>query len=362
MHAKGSGLGFVHVPAWEALVQQPMWRRQTRAHRGQGSFYYGDLWKFLYQHLPKEPTCKVHFGQTIDALSGTSAPIKVQGQDYGLVILTDGGFSKLRKYVLAQDPSQDDGPQPEYAGYVVWRGSVPVSQLPKNILYSIEEGVYKSGIYDTIVLKMARDDGTDHWTLGTFIATPEHDITSYWNKATDGASRHGDDNQTNVPDWFASHMRQHFSHVPGLVPLVDHMLAHGEMKPHPQYEFGAIDQVHRGRVVLLGDAAHMASPRTAVGAHTAILDALALRDAFHHIPLSWSKGNNTTDDTSLQASSIDRAIAYYSKSGVERAQELYQRTREVSAQFVPKAGLASVVSPQQAVQDACRAVTDTNAW
>ena len=44
LHEKGSGLGFVHVPAWEALVgEHPMRRRGQRAARWQGSFYYGDL-------------------------------------------------------------------------------------------------------------------------------------------------------------------------------------------------------------------------------------------------------------------------------------------------------------------------------
>ena len=366
LHAKGSGLGFVHVAAWEALVQQPMWRRKRRADRSQGSFYYGDLWKFLYQHLPTT-TAQVHFGQTVSALEGTPESPVVQGKDYALVVLADGGFSKLRKYVLADDPSQDEGPQPDYAGYVVWRGSIPTSQLPKHVLQNIKEGVYKSGIYDTIVLKMARDDGTDHWTLGTFLATPESEIKSYWNQVTEGASRHDDTicnnntgNKTNsaVPCWFASHMRQHFSNVPGLVPLIEHMLAKGEMKPHPQYEFGATRLVHRGRLVLLGDAAHMASPRTAVGAHTAILDALALREAFIKIPLDETGRNVSISESN----NIDDAVNYYSQAGLQHARELYQRTREVSSQFVPKAGLEAIVSPEKITQEACREAASSNAW
>ena len=119
--------------------------------------------------------------------------------------------------------------------------------------------------------------------------------------------------------WLRDHFQTYFDHVPGLVALIDCMLEFGDIQPHPQHEFGAIERVHNGRVVLIGDAAHMASPRTAVGAHTAIMDALALREAF-----------------TIESSDIDAAIALYSSSGLHRAHELYARSREVSRQFVSK--------------------------
>jgi hypothetical protein len=69
LHDKGSGLGYVNVPAWEALRQRRrrphdnhnrnhnapmmMMRRGQRASRHQGSFFYGDLWKYLYEGLPE---------------------------------------------------------------------------------------------------------------------------------------------------------------------------------------------------------------------------------------------------------------------------------------------------------------------
>ena len=65
-------------------------------------------------------------------------------------------FPILRKYVLLGD---DDNPakDPKYAGYVVvWRGGIPTKKLPPNLFtknYNMDEGVYKNGIYDTILLK-----------------------------------------------------------------------------------------------------------------------------------------------------------------------------------------------------------------
>jgi len=137
---KGSGLGFVHVPSWERLTQRPMMRRQQRASRAQGSFYYGDLWGYLYDGLAQNENVKVHLGKTITELQGTvEAPI-INKTPYDLVVLVDGGFSALRHHVLGADI------KPEYAGYVVWRGGVPASKLSPELQSNLRylEGVYKS--------------------------------------------------------------------------------------------------------------------------------------------------------------------------------------------------------------------------
>ncbi len=57
----------------------------------------------------------------------------------------------------------------------------------------------------------------------------------------------------------------------------------GKITPQPLYEFMA-DKVVNGRLILMGDAAHMASPRTAAGAHTGILDAAGLLEALSAHP------------------------------------------------------------------------------
>ena len=51
------------------------------------------------------------------------------------------------------------------------------------------------------------------------------------------------------------------------------------MNPHPIWEFAA-DKVVNGRVVLIGDCAHMATPRTGAGAYTAMVDAVMLSKFF----------------------------------------------------------------------------------
>lgn len=171
--------------------------------------------------------------------------------------------------------------------------------------------------------------------MGTFVATPPEELPKFWNKDRDGQSRHGtvatgkpNSKSVSAPDWFLPHIKQHFDDIPYLYDLMKAMVQDGEIIPHPQYEFGNIDKVHNGRVLLLGDAAHMASPRTAVGAHTAILDALALRESMQEL-----------DSNSI--STIDEALQRYSVDGVARANQLYARSRHVSKEFVPD----EIVSP-----------------
>jgi 2-polyprenyl-6-methoxyphenol hydroxylase-like FAD-dependent oxidoreductase len=372
-----------------------MMRRGQRASRHQGSFFYGDLWKYLYEGLPENT---VKFGRTVESLtvndpvpddpvaafgSSSTTPngerlprrrrptVSIGDETYDLVVVANGGFSTLRRYVLGDDSSSSVSTtnttrtststrklpeyqqEPDYAGYVVWRGSVPTSHLSRTVLTQLEEGVYKNGVYDTILLKQAKDNGDDLWTMGTFIETPEEDVQQYWNKATDGVSRHGttttttttsSNNNKKMPEWLLKHFLRYFAHVPGLVELMKGMNEHGEVTPHPQFEFGYIERVHQGRIVLLGDAAHMASPRTAVGAHTAILDALGLMEAFSgvvediasstpsngaQIPFDDDDSNNKSMDM------IDVALQRYSQyGGISRAHELYARSRQVSSEFV----------------------------
>ena len=77
---------------------------------------------------------------------------------------------------------------------------------------------------------------------------------------------------------------------------------------------------------MIGDAAHMASPRTAAGAHTAVLDAVALGSAF------------------ANHKNFDDAIASYSRGGLRRAQNLHARSMHVAKQFLPHGGKSKVQS------------------
>jgi len=245
----------------------------------------------------------------------------IAGASFDLVIVADGGWSKLRRYVTST--------QPEYAGYVGWRGQVDAARVPGGF---DAFGIYKNGHFDTIILPCAKDDGTDLLVGGVFVATPASEVV----RPKEGASRHVGSEEIakakQAPDWLLPLYRQKFGTQAGgeLVRLFETFAAFGEVQGHPQYDYAA-DKVSAGRVILVGDAAHMASPRTAAGAHTAILDALALRAAF---------GSGTGTDESIRV---------YSQAAVRRAKELYMRSVEVRKQFTPAGGMAAVKSPSQLV-------------
>lgn len=94
---------------------------------------------------------------------------------------------------------------------------------------------------------------------------------------------------------------------------------------------------------MFGDAAHMASPRTAVGAHTATLDALALQEAT--TPLLQTSANEI-DKVDNDQLLVDNALSRYSLNGLSHAQQLYARTRKVSQEFDREVSLEKTVSPE----------------
>ena len=92
---------------------------------------------------------------------------------------------------------------------------------------------------------------------------------------------------------------------------------------HPVWEI-APPAVVKHRVALLGDAAHMASPRTGAGAYTAMVDAVAMGSA-----LQRADGD------------VDRALGIYNRDTVSRGNDLYRRSRAAADHFAP-AGLVPV--------------------
>jgi len=347
---RGSSLGFCDVDLWAYLMRgKTMMRRGVRATRQQGAFYYGDLWKFLYAGLPEGT---VRFGHTVESL-GSEDPIMkptIGGEKYDLVVIADGGWSGMRRYVI----DDDDQEQPRYAGYVVWRGMVSADRVSAPPFQSY--GIYKNGPMDIIAMQLATDDGQDNVVCGVFIATPEDEVT----RPEKGTQRHEGDGKEGarqvelgvVPEWFLPLVRKNFrAHASGeLVRLFEAVVADGKLTPHPQYEYGA-KRVTRGRLVLVGDAAHMASPRTAVGAHTAVLDAVTLRAIFERFVIDSNSGSSASVGASDGATrfDIDGALQKYSANGAQRARELFERSREVSRQFVPSGGISAIVSPSKLV-------------
>ena len=143
----------------------------------------------------------------------------------------------------------------------------------------------------------------------------------------------------------------------------------GKIAPSPIFEYAA-EQTVSGRIVCIGDAAHLSTPwyvhhvrsctapcactskpqrtcvyvhhtrqmqhvcmmhaayRTAAGAYTAMLDAVGLRDVFK---------SGSAD--------IDRALRAYDKGAIQRATDLMRQSRACSRRLIPRAGKGAIPSP-----------------
>jgi 2-polyprenyl-6-methoxyphenol hydroxylase-like FAD-dependent oxidoreductase len=312
---RGSSMGFCDVTMWESLAGRRMVRRGRQASRAQGAWFYGDLWRFWRQGLPEG---SVRLGARVTSLGDAARPV-IDGEEFDLAIVADGGWSELRRQYFGAQPA------PEYAGWQAWRFKVLERDVPGGFA---SEGMYGDGsFYDTILLKVAADDGRDFVMGGTAVACPESDVQ----RPQTGASRQtgagaGAGAGANTPDWFMPFFKERFGSVARgeLVKVMEAAARHGKITPQPQYHFAAT-QVVQGRVVLVGDAAHMGVPRTAAGAHTAVMDSVGLAQAF---AAAMRAGG-------ARAAVVERALAAYEPPALARARQLFDRSVQTSADVLP---------------------------
>jgi len=159
------------------------------------------------------------------------------------------------------------------------------------------------------------------WNCGVYMATPEVEVEAPTRNRQVGTTLRS------VPDWFVPFTHALFGTTNG--QFWEACVRHGKVSPHPIWEFAA-DCAIRGRIALLGDAAHLASPRTGAGAYTAMVDAAALGAAF---------SNCVT---------IEAALNRYNNDTVARAATLLQRSRKAGNTFLPRSG--PIPSPKQVLQ------------
>ena len=323
---RGACLGFVDVDMLQQIRGAPFIRNGRQASLDQGAFYYGDVWQFLYTGLPAGT---VKFGRTVATLGEDTKKPSVDGEVYDIAIIADGGWSTLRvKYIETRVP--------EYTGHQIIWASVDTADVPGGLgsfdsaFGSTEMSTYTAeGIYDAVVLEAPKCDGTSMYACGFFIATPENEIVRP--EAGDNRQVQATRAWTKVPDWFQPFIRKMFAKfVDGdIVRFTEAAATKGKIAPNPVFEYAAKKTV-TDRVVLVGDAAHLSTPWTAAGAHTAILDAVGLFQAL----------------SSDGASDIDRALAAYNKGGVKRADGLLRQSQACSRRLIPRwGGKRAVKSP-----------------
>jgi 2-polyprenyl-6-methoxyphenol hydroxylase-like FAD-dependent oxidoreductase len=307
-HDRGGALGSVDLGLLGQIRGKPQ-LGAPRHIRGHGHFY-GDLWAYLYGGLPAD---SVHFGVDIQEVvaAGSDHPalrVKDQVVAFDVIIGADGGKSAMRTLVTDQHPT--------YAGYTLWRGLVSTADIggpPSG------RRIINGCAYETLGFACAGPSGTGTmWNCGVYMAMPEAEIEAPTRNRQVGTA------MRSVPDWFVPFTHALFGTRNG--QFWDACARHGKVSPHPIWEFAA-DRVTRGRIALLGDAAHLASPRTGAGAYTAMVDAVALGAAFS------------------KCDTIEAALSRYDTDTIARAAALLQKSRNAGKTFVPRSG--PIPSPEQ---------------
>jgi salicylate hydroxylase len=265
------------------------------------------LWEYLYDGLPEGT---VTFGvdvMSIENAESDEPQLSVLGitRSFDLIIGCDGGKSTIRQYVTSQ--------LPVYAGYTVWRGLCPRAGVAGPPSGSARVGGFQ---FETLGFPCAGPESVGElWNCGIYMAMPEHLVSAPTRNRQVGSA------MKTVPAWFIPLVRQLFGDRNAR--FWEKCAESGKVSPHPVWELAA-DRVVNRRVALLGDAAHMSSPRTGAGAYTAMVDAVVMGAA-----IEQAGGN------------IDEALRFYNDDTVRRGKDLYKRSRAAGSHFAPP-GLTAV--------------------
>ncbi|MCF4998171.1 NAD(P)-binding protein [Pseudomonas syringae] len=191
---------------------------------------------------------KVRLGLSVEALNDQGDNVDVVFTDgsngrYDLVVGADGLFSKVRELLFG------DTYQPRFTGQSVWRYNFPrAAQIDHLANYQSAEG--NAGL-----VPLAGD------LMYMFLTS--HEPTNPWMD----------------PATMAEQMRQRLQSFTSLIGELREQITDSSQVVYKPMEVIFVDEPwHRGRVLLIGDAAHATTPHLGQGAGMAIEDAIVLSE------------------------------------------------------------------------------------
>jgi 2-polyprenyl-6-methoxyphenol hydroxylase-like FAD-dependent oxidoreductase len=204
----------------------------------------------IFQDAVRSSGAEVKLGATVERMESDDDGVDVTLTDgsagrYDLVIGADGINSLVRRTVFP------DAPAPEYTGQVVWRHNFP----KPNDLDTLDTFVGRRGKAGLVPL------APDLMYMFVIERWPEDDLE--------------------VPDErLADTLKERLAGYGSVIgELRDaHITAESEIVYRPVYSLLVPSPWYRGRVVLVGDAAHATSPHVGQGAAMAIEDAVVLAE------------------------------------------------------------------------------------
>lgn len=238
----------------------------------------------IFQEAAKSSGADIRLGYTVASIAQDADGVDVAFTDdsigrYDLVIGADGLSSLVRRTVFP------DAPAPEYTGQVVWRYNVP-RPAELDWLHMFVGANGKAG----------------------FVPLSPELMYVLLIENVDAA------NVSLPAGGLAATMRERLAEFGG--PVADvrdtYILDDADVVYRPVESLLVPVPWHRGRVVLIGDAAHATSPHVGQGAAMAIEDALVLVDEV-----------TSTDGT------VDDALARFMERRFERADLIWRISRQI---------------------------------
>lgn len=222
--------------------------------------------------------------QTADSASAAFDDGTTSSAD--LVIGADGSRSLVRQAIFGML-------EVSYTGYIAWRGLVPMSKVPQEIL-DPPSGIFVGPGH------LVNRYPVRNWELLNFVAFAERPA---W-------TEEGWSIRSSVDELLAEFQGWH--------PAVLRFMS--ETPPHSLFKWGLFDREplkswSRGRITLLGDAAHPVLPFLGHGAVLAIEDAVVLARAL------------------TASATIDEALRRYESARMERAAFVVHESRKAGKQF-----------------------------
>lgn len=240
---------------------------------------WGRLYQLLRESLP--PGVDYRQGVTVDAAQDDGASVRVAtgagALDADLLVAADGIRSALRRQLWPEV-------QPEYAGYVAWRGVTDEAVLSRGTREAVFErfgfclppGEQLIG-YPVAGPGHRTDAGHRAWNFVWYRTAPAPDRLR--ELLTDADGEH---HPLGIPphrvNWRqVARMREDGRRL--LAPAFAEILEKcGQPFLQPIYDVHS-SEAARGRIALMGDAAFVARPHVGMGVTKAMQDALALRSA-----------------------------------------------------------------------------------
>jgi len=232
----------------------------------------------------KRSGAKVTLGHRIESLNQTDDGVEVELTDgssglYDLVVGADGVFSQVRELVFP------DAPKPRYTGQAVWRYNLPrPAEVDKLTMYA--GPVAKAGL-----VPLAPD-----LMYLLYIETPGGDSAPHLEPAT-----------------LAAELRGHLKDFGGKIAELRELITDpAKVVFRPIETIWVEPDWQRGRVALIGDAAHATSPHVGQGAAMALEDSVVLAEEL------------------AQADSLQAAFAGFGRRRYDRVRTIVEISEQIA--------------------------------